>query len=118
MAERGRIYRWPRNRPFGDSKSRPVLVVAPDAATRMSRRWVVVPLSSDKRLEAQPLAVRLEAGTDTGLKSTSYAMAWLPTTVDSSQLAGPQGRVSAEVMRTVLQRIDMALDLAMAEPWD
>lgn len=31
MAERGRLYLWPRNRSFGDSKARPVLVIAPDS---------------------------------------------------------------------------------------
>ena len=40
MAERGRLYLWPRNRSFGDSKARPVVVIAPDAATRHGRRWV------------------------------------------------------------------------------
>ena len=34
MAERGRIYLWSRNRSFGDGKPRPVVVIAPDAATR------------------------------------------------------------------------------------
>ena len=37
MAERGRLYLWPRNRSFGDSKARPVVVIAPDAATRHGR---------------------------------------------------------------------------------
>jgi len=36
MAERGRIYLWPRNRSFGDGKPRPVVVIAPDAATRLT----------------------------------------------------------------------------------
>jgi len=43
MAERGRLYLWPRNRSFGDSKARPVVVISPDAATRHGRRWVVLP---------------------------------------------------------------------------
>lgn len=43
MAERGPLYLWPRNRSFGDSKPRPIVVIAPDAATSQSRRWVVLP---------------------------------------------------------------------------
>jgi mRNA-degrading endonuclease toxin of MazEF toxin-antitoxin module len=57
MAERGRIYRWARNRSMGGAKARPVIVIAPDAATAVMERWVVVPISSDPRLEAHPLAV-------------------------------------------------------------
>jgi len=52
MAERGRIYRWARNRSLGDAKARSVIVIAPDAATQLLERWVVVPISS----AAQPRA--------------------------------------------------------------
>jgi mRNA-degrading endonuclease toxin of MazEF toxin-antitoxin module len=117
MAERGRIYGWPRNRPFGDSKARPVLVVAPDAATEASARWVVVPISRDPRLAGSPLAVPLPADAATGLHQPSYAMAWLPTTVLRSQLVGPFGRVSPERLNSVLTALRTALDLEMLEPW-
>ena len=115
--ERGRLYRWPRNRAFGDSKQRPVLVIAPDAATSQSRRWVVVPLSSDPRLTNHPLAVPLPADASTGLDQPSHAMAWLPTTVDRDQLAGPMGRTSPKILKAVLTALTSALDLTMLEPW-
>ena len=115
--QRGRLYTWPRNRAFGDSKARPVLVIAPDAATRTSDRWVVVPISTDPRLDGQPLAVPLAKGNSTGLKQPSHAMAWLPTTVERAQLAGPLGRVSGEELKAVLQAVRCALDLDMDEPW-
>ncbi|MFM7266706.1 MAG: hypothetical protein ACKOZW_14170, partial [Cyanobium sp.] len=35
---RGRVYQWPRNRSFGDGKPRPVVVIAPDAATRLGQQ--------------------------------------------------------------------------------
>ena len=73
MAERGRIYRWPRNRSLGDAKARPVIVIAPDAATEVMERWVVVPISSDPRLEAHPLAVPLSPW------AVSYTHLTLPT---------------------------------------
>lgn len=117
MAERGRIYCWPRNRDLGDSKTRPVLVISPDAATSCSARWVVVPISSDPRLSEQPLAIALPGSADTGLKQQSYAMAWQPTTVLRQQLAGPIGRIKPELLRTVLQVMSTALDLSMLEPW-
>jgi mRNA-degrading endonuclease toxin of MazEF toxin-antitoxin module len=115
--ERGRLYRWPRNRAFGDSKQRPVLVIAPDAATSQARRWVVVPLSSDPRLTGHPLAVALPADPATGLDQASHAMAWLPTTVDRDQLDGPLGRATPETLRAVLTALSSALDLTMLEPW-
>ncbi|MBM5800278.1 MAG: type II toxin-antitoxin system PemK/MazF family toxin [Cyanobacteria bacterium K_DeepCast_35m_m2_023] len=117
MAERGRIYCWPRDRDLGDSKTRPVLVIAPDAATSCSNRWVVVPISSDPRLASQPLAVALPANPDTGLKQQSYAMAWQPTTVLRQQLDGPLGRIGPEPLRKVLRALATALDLSMLEPW-
>jgi len=117
MAERGRIYCWPRDRDLGDSKTRPALVIAPDAATSCSNRWVVVPISSDPRLASQPLAVALPANPDTGLKQQSYAMAWQPTTVLRQQLDGPLGRITPELLREVLCGLATALDLSMLEPW-
>jgi len=72
MAERGRLYHWPRNRSFGDSKRGPVVVIAPEAATSRSRRWVVLPLSSDPRLEGQPLAYPLDPSPGNGLQQRSY----------------------------------------------
>ena len=77
MAERGRIYRWARNRSMGDAKARPVIVIAPDAATEVLERWVVVPISSDRRLKDHPLAVPLSPGQGTGLERNSFAMAWI-----------------------------------------
>ena len=70
MADRGRLYVWGRNRSFGNSKQRPVLVISPDAATAIRQRWVVMPLSSDPRLAASPLAWRHE--TRTALKGHPY----------------------------------------------
>jgi len=117
MAERGRVYGWPRNRPFGDSKARPVLVVAPDAATETSNRWVVVPISRDPRLAALPLAVPIPADATTGLHEPSFAMAWLPTAVLRQQLSGPYGRVTPDQLKAVLRALRSALDLEMLEPW-
>lgn len=65
MAERGRLYRWPRNRPFGNSKAKPVLVVSSDAAKGASQRRVVVPISLNPRLAALVFAVPLPATADT-----------------------------------------------------
>jgi len=117
MTERGRIYRWPRNRSFGDSKARPVVVIAPDAATLRTRRWVVVPLSSDPRLKDHPLTVTFPATTTNGLAQTSVAMAWLPTTVAAEQLEGPIGRIDRDQLTLVLRILRLALDLEMEEPW-
>ena len=115
--QRGRLYTWPRNRAFGDSKARPVLVIAPDAATRSSQRWVVVPISTDARLAGHPLAVSLAATAQTGLHQPSHAMAWLPTSVEREQLAGPLGRITPAELKAVLGALHTALDLAMDEPW-
>ncbi len=117
MAERGRLYRWPRNRPSGDSKARPVLVVSPEAANGASKRRVVVPISSDPRLAELALAVPLPATPGTGLQQPSYAMAWHPTTVLREQLEDPFGRISPELLRSVLAALRTALDLDMLEPW-
>ena len=117
MAERGRLYRWPRNRPFGDSKARPVLVVSPEAANGASQRRVVVPISRDPRLAQLALAVPLPATPGTGLQQPSYAMAWHPTTVLREQQEGPFGRISPEQLRSVLAALRTALDLDMLEPW-
>ena len=115
--ERGRIYRWPRNRSFGRRKPRPVLVISPEAATSQSQRWVVVPLSSDPRLERLPLAIALEPDQANGLMQTSYAMGWMPTAVERSQLGEPIGRVSEAQLKLVLQTLITALDLTLQEPW-
>jgi mRNA-degrading endonuclease toxin of MazEF toxin-antitoxin module len=117
MAERGRIYRWARNRSLGDAKARPVIVIAPDAATQLLERWVVVPISSDRRLKDHPLAVPLSPGQGTGLERNSFAMAWLPTTVLRQQLQGPIGRSSAAVVQQVLQAMARGLDHSMLEAW-
>ncbi len=71
MAERGRLYQGPRNRSFGDSKARPVLVNAPDAATRLSRRWVVLLLITEQRLGSNPLAYMLGPSPTNGLPQAS-----------------------------------------------
>lgn len=94
MAERGRLYLWPRNRSCGDSKARPVVVIAPDAATRHGRRWVVLPLSSEADLASNPLAYPLAPSATNGLRQASFVMTWLPTTVHADQLQGPLGRPS------------------------
>ena len=122
MAEQGRIYRWARNRSLGDAKARPVIVIAPDAATAVLERWVVVPISSDPRLEAHPLAVPLSPQEGSGLERTSFAMSWfamswLPTTVLRQELQGPIGRSAPEVVRQVLLTMARALDLSMQEAW-
>jgi mRNA-degrading endonuclease toxin of MazEF toxin-antitoxin module len=116
MAERGRIYRWDRNRSMGDAKARPVIVIAPDAATTVMERWVVVPISSDPRLEAHPLAVPINLD-GSGLERSSFAMAWLPTTVLRDQLQGPIGRSDVAEVRQVLVTMARALDLSMQEAW-
>ena len=117
MAERGRIYRWARNRSMGDTKARPLIVIAPDAATAVMERWVVVPISSDPRLEAHPLVVPIRADEASGLERSSFAMAWLPTTVVREQLQGPIGRSDVAVVRQVLLAMARALDLSMQEAW-
>jgi len=118
MAERGRIYRWARNPSMGDAKARPVIVIAPDAATAVMERWVVVPISSDPRLEAHPLAVPISPDGESGLARSSFAMAWLPTTVLRQQLQGPIGRSDVAVVRQVLLTMARALDLSMQEAWN
>ena len=122
MAEQGRIYRWARNRSLGDAKARTVIVIAPDAATAVLERWVVVPISSDPRLEAHPLAVPLSPQEGSGLERISFAMSWfamswLPTTVLRQELQGPIGRSAPEVVRHVLLTMARALDLSMQEAW-
>lgn len=100
MAERGRVYLWPRNRSFGDGKPRPVVVIAPDAATRHGRRWVVVPLSTLAALASNPLAYPL-----------------LPTTVHADQLQGPLGRLTPADLAAIAAAMIQALDLQCLEPW-
>ena len=117
MPERGSLYRWPRNRSFGDTKARPLLVISPEAAHGASTRRVVVPLSRDPRLEGHLLAVALDPSPANGLQHRSYAMTWHPTTVDRSNLDGPLGRLTPEQLAMVLERIATALDLTLLEPW-
>lgn len=117
MAERGTLYRWPRHRAFGDSKPRPVLVIAPDAATRHGRRWVVLPLSSEPGLSANPLAYRLDPDAANGLEAASFVMAWLPTTVLADSLQGPIGRLGPAQVMTIAALVIQALDLTCVEPW-
>ena len=87
MAERGRIYLWSSNRSFGDGKPRPVVMIAPDAATRH------------------------------GLRLPSYAMSWLPTTVHADQLQGPLGRLTPADLAAIATAMIQALDLRCLEPW-
>ncbi len=103
MAERGRLYLWPRNRSFGDSKARPVVVIAPDAATRHGRRWVVLPLTTEAQLASNPLAYPL---------ATSAT-----TTVHDDQLQGPLGRLTPADVAAIAAAVIQALDLKCSEPW-
>ncbi|HBH74277.1 MAG TPA: hypothetical protein DDY43_12790 [Synechococcales bacterium UBA10510] len=86
MAERGRLCLWPRNRSFGDSKARPVVVVAPYAATRHGRRWVVLSLSTEAQFASNHLAHPLAPSATNGRRQTSYVITWLPTTVYADHL--------------------------------
>jgi mRNA-degrading endonuclease toxin of MazEF toxin-antitoxin module len=117
MAERGRVYLWPRNRSVGDGKPRPVVVIAPDAATRHGRRWVVVPLSTLPELASNPLAYPLVPSAANGLRLPSYAMTWLPTTVHADQLQGPLGRLTPADLAAIAAAMIQALDLQCLEPW-
>jgi mRNA-degrading endonuclease toxin of MazEF toxin-antitoxin module len=117
MAERGRLYLWPRNRSFADSKARPVVVIAPDAATRHGRRWVVLPLSTEAQLASNPLAHPLAPSAANGLRQTSYVMTWLPTTVHADHLQGPLGRLTAAEVASITAAVIEALDLRALEPW-
>ena len=103
MAERGRLYLWPRNRSFGDSKARPVVVIAPDAATRHGRRWVVLPLTTEADLASNSLA---------------YPLAPSATTpVHAAQLQGSLGRLTPADLAAIAAAVIQALDLKCSEPW-
>ena len=117
MAERGRVYLWPRNRSFGDGKPRPVVVIAPDAATAHGRRWLVLPLSTTAALANNPLAYALAPSAANGLSQMSYVMTWLPTTVHADHLQGPLGRISAGELKAIAAGMVAALDLQCLEPW-
>ena len=117
MAERGRLYLWPRNRSFGDSKARPVVVIAPDAATRHSRRWVVLPLTTEAQLASNPLAYPLAPSATNRLRQPSFVMTWLPTTVHADQLQGPLGRLTPADLAAIAAAVIQALDLQCSEPW-
>ena len=103
MAERGRLYLWPRNRSFGDSKARPVVVIAPDAATRHGRRWVVLPLTTEAQLASNPLAYPLAPSST--------------TTVHADQLQGPLCRLTPADLAAIAAAVIQALDLKCSEPW-
>jgi mRNA-degrading endonuclease toxin of MazEF toxin-antitoxin module len=117
MAERGRLYLWPRNRSFGDSKARPVVVIAPDAATRHGRCWVVLPLTTEAQLSSNPLAYPLAPSATNGLRQPSFVMTWLPTTVHADQLQGPLGRLTPADVTAIAAAVIQALDLQGLEPW-
>ena len=115
--QRGRLHRWPCNRAFGDSKPRAVLVIAPDAATRHGRRWVVLPLSTEPALAANPLAYRIVPDATNGLMDPSSVMTWQPTTVLADALHGPLGRLGAAELSAIASLVLQALDLTCQEPW-
>ena len=117
MAERGRIDFWPRNRSFGDGKPRPVVVIAPDVATRHGRRWVVLTLSTTAELANNSLAYSLVACAANRLRVLSYVMTWLPTTVHADHLQGPLGRISAADLKDIAAGMVASLDLHCLEPW-
>jgi mRNA-degrading endonuclease toxin of MazEF toxin-antitoxin module len=117
MAERGRLYFWLRSRSFSDSKPLPVVVVAPDAATRRGRRWVVLPLSTETELAANPLAFPLAPTPINSLRQPSFVMIWLPTTVHADQLQGPLGRLTAAEVEALAAGLTQALHLECLDPW-
>ena len=117
MAERGLLYLFPCNRSFGECKARPVLVIAPVVATRHSRSWVVLPLSTEQRLGGNPLAHMLEPSPANGLEQTSFVMTWLPTAVHADQLQGPLGRLAAGELKAITAAVIHSLDLHCQEPW-
>jgi hypothetical protein len=102
MAERGRVYLWPRNRSFGVGKPRPV---------------VVLPLSTTAELANNPLAYPLVPSAANGLRLLSYVMTWLPTTVHADHLQGPLGRISAAELKDIATGMVASLDLQCLEPW-
>ena len=117
MAERCRLYLLPCNRSFGECKARPVLVIAPVVATRHSRSWVVLPLSTEQRLGGNPLAHMLEPSPTNGLRQASFVMTWLPTAVHADQLQGPLGRLAAGELKAITAAVIQSLDLHCQEPW-
>ena len=117
MAERGWLYLLPCNRSFGECKARPVLVIAPDVATRHSRSWLVLPLSTEQRLGGNPLAHILEPSPTNGLRQASFVMTWLPTAVHADQLQGPLGRLAAGELKEIAAPVIQSLDLHCQEPW-
>jgi hypothetical protein len=83
MAERGRVYFWPRNRSFGDGKPRPV---------------VVFPLSTTAELANNPLAYPLGPSAANGLRVLSL-------------LQGPLGRISSAELKDIAAGMVATLDL-------
>lgn len=117
MAERGRLDLWPRNCSVGDSRAHPVVVIAPDAATRHGRRWVLLPISSEAQLAANPLAYRLAPSANSGLRHQIFVMTWLPTTVQADQLQSPLGRLTEIQVAAIAAAMIHSLDLPCLESW-
>ncbi len=93
------------------------MVIAPDAATRHGRRWVVLPLTSEADLASNPLAYPLAPSATNGLRQASFVMTWLPTTVHADQLQGPLGRLTPADLAAIAAVVIQALDLKCSEPW-
>ena len=93
------------------------MVIAPDAATRHGRRWVVLPLSTEAQLASNPLAHPLAPSAANGLRQTSYVMTWLPTTVHADHLQGPLGSLTAAEVAAITAAVIESLDLRAFEPW-
>ena len=91
-------------------------MIAPDAATRHGRRWVVLPLSTEPGLAASPIAYRLDPTQANGLEITSFVMAWQPTTVLAEALQGPIGRLAAADVAAIAARVIAALELTPHHP--
>jgi mRNA-degrading endonuclease toxin of MazEF toxin-antitoxin module len=93
------------------------VVIAPDAATRHRRRWVVLPLTTEAQLASNHLAYPLAPSATNGLHQASFVMTWLPTTVHADQLQGPHGRLTPADMAAIAATVIQALDLQCSEPW-
>lgn len=78
---------------------------------------MVLPLTTEPGLSANPLAYRLEPSPANGLEGTSFVMAWLPTTVLAESLQGPVGRLGAAQVAAIAELVIQALDLTCLEPW-
>ena len=94
-----------------------MLVIAPDLATGLSRRWVVLPLSTEQRLAINSLAYTLQPSPANGLRQTSFVMTWLPTAVHADHLQGPLGRLPEQELKAIAAAVIQSLDLHCQEPW-